>query len=148
MNAWLAALALAVVLQGLMTGPGLAAAPASAAQGQTAPAGKPAKKRAAPEPVAPVEVAGVRYEPLLYGRARGLGQNGGLLVARDAASGTELHTIRVYAITYVAHMEADKQDVHIAELSLDPDGRTLRVTDERGRHYRVDTRSRAVTPGR
>ena len=141
-------MALTVALTVAMAGQGALAAPASTGGGEPAPAGKPAKKRAAPEPVAPVVVAGVRYEPLLNGRARGLGQNGGVLLARDATSGAELYTLQVYTITYAANMEADKQDVHIASLSAGPDGRTLLVADERGRRYRVDIASRAVTPDR
>jgi hypothetical protein len=106
-----------------------------------------AKKRAAPPVVEPVVIGSVRYEALLNGKARGLGQNGGDLVARDAASGAELYTLRVYTITYAPNLEADKQDVYITELAVDADGRTLRVTDERGRRYRIDTRTRSVAPG-
>lgn len=106
-----------------------------------------AKKRAAPPVVEPVVLGGVRYEVLSGGKARGLGQNGGDIVARDPASGAELYTLRVYKISYAANIEGDKQDVHITELVADADGKTLRVTDERGRHYRLDTRTRTVTPG-
>ena len=43
------------------------------------------KKRSAPEPVEPVSIDNVRYEGLHWGKNRGLGQNGGYIVAIDAA---------------------------------------------------------------
>lgn len=104
------------------------------------------KKRAPPPEVEPVVIGKVRYEPLLNGKVRGLGQNGGDLVARDVATGKELYTLRVYTIRYAANMEADKQDVFISDLAADRDGRTLLVTDERGRRYRIDTQTRSVAP--
>jgi hypothetical protein len=105
---------------------------------------RPAKKRAAPAVVEPVVAGGVRYEPLLGGKSLGLGQNGGDIVARDAATGTELWRLRVYTIEYRPNLEADKQDIFISEMSLAPDGVSLSVTDERGRRYRVDTRTKSV----
>jgi glucose/arabinose dehydrogenase len=114
---------------------------------EPAPSPRVAKKRAPPPEVAPVVIGSVRYEPLLDGKARGRGQNGGDLVARDAATGAELWTLRVYPIAYAPNLEADKQDVFIVDVAAAGDGRILLVTDERGRHYRVDTLTRTVAPG-
>jgi len=38
-------------------------------------------KRLAPDPVAPVSFEGRRYETVAFGKARGLGQNGGYVAA-------------------------------------------------------------------
>jgi len=39
------------------------------------------KKRAAPDPVEPITLGGVRYEAVQFGNARGLEQNGGYITA-------------------------------------------------------------------
>ena len=113
-------------------------APASA---EAAPV---AKKRAGPEPVEPVVVGGVRFEAPSDGKAKGLGQNGGFVVAHDAASGAELWTAKVYTITYAANMEGDKQDVFIIDMKPSPDARALLVADDRGRRWRIDLATHAV----
>lgn len=115
-------------------------APASA---EAAPV---AKKRAGPEPVDPVVIGAVRFEAPADGKAKGLGQNGGFVVAHDAATGAELWTAKVYAIAYKADMEGDKQDVFIVEMKPSADGRSLRVTDDRGRRWTVDLASHAAAP--
>jgi hypothetical protein len=104
----------------------------------------PARKRAAPAEVAPVTRDAVRYEVVHWGKARGLPQNGGYVAAVDAASGEERWLLRVYATSYDASLEADKQDVFITRLRLRCGGECLEVDDERGRRYRVDLASRSV----
>lgn len=104
---------------------------------------RPEKERSEiPEP-APVTVGGVRYEALPWGKARGLKQNGGHLVAYDAASGKELWLLEVYRIVYDGEREEDKQDLFIEDLTLEGSG-LLRVTDERGGIHRVDLQRRCV----
>ena len=115
-------------------------APASA---EAAPV---AKKRAAPDPVEPVVVGNVRYEAPPWGKSSGQGQNGGIVVARDAATGAELWSAKVYAIAYRPEMEADKQDVFIIDMKASPDGKALLLADDRGRRWRLDLASHAVTP--
>ena len=105
-----------------------------------------AKKRAGPEPVDPVVIGAVRFEAPPDGKAKGLGQNGGFVVAHDAATGAELWTAKVYAITYKADMEGDKQDVFIIEMKPSPDGRSLLVSDDRGRRWKIDLASHAAAP--
>jgi len=95
-----------------------------------------------PEP-SPVTAAGVRYEAVPWGKARGLGQNGGYIGAYDAASGRELWLLKVYDVVYDGRKESDKQDLFIEDLTLESGG-LLRVTDERGGLYRVDLKQRAV----
>lgn len=110
----------------------------------TAAAAPVAKKRAGPEPVAPVMLGTIRFEAPVDGKARGQGQNGGFVVAHDAATGAELWSARLYTTVYAGNMEADKQDVFIVEMKASPDGRALLVTDERGWRWRVDLASHAV----
>jgi len=104
------------------------------------------KERAEMPEAASVSRAGVRYEAIVWGRARGLAQNGGYIAAVDTTTGKELWILRVYAAAPDDGKEADKRDVFITELRLAGDGRHLRVTNERGASFRVDTRTRKVTP--
>jgi hypothetical protein len=104
---------------------------------------RPEKERSElPEPE-PVMLAGVRYEAVPWGKARGLAQNGGYVAAIDVDSGSEIWLLKVYDIVYDGEREDDKQDLFIAELSLDATGR-LRVEDERGATYLVDLKERKV----
>ena len=105
-----------------------------------------AKKRAAPEPVAPVTFEGRRYETIDFGKARGLDQNGGYVAAIDEASGRELWVQRVYRVRYDRRLEGDKQDVFITGLTLLPEARALVIENERGARYRLDLRTRKVRP--
>ena len=110
----------------------------------TAAAAPVAKKRAGPEPVAPVMPGTIRFEAPVDGKARGQGQNGGFVVAHDAATVAELWSALLYTTVYAANMEPDKRDVFIVEMKASPDGRALLVTDERGRRWSVDLASHAV----
>jgi len=105
-----------------------------------------AAKRLAPEPVAPVSFEGRRYEVINFGKARGLEQNGGYVAAIDEASGNELWVQLIYRIRYDRRIEGDKQDVFITGLTLAPRARALSIENERGARYRLDLRTRKVTP--
>ncbi|MBD9358063.1 hypothetical protein [Methylomonas albis] len=109
-----------------------------------APAKNLSKKRVEPEPVEPVVIGTVRYEALPSGKARGLSQDGGVIVAIDQASGAELWLLKIYEIKPDSSIEADKQEIFIARLTAAPDGQSLLVETERGRHYRVNLQTRAV----
>lgn len=125
--------------------PAVASAPGPA--GTSAATGsRAAKKRAAPEPVDPVTIGNVRYETPLNGKARGLGQNGGHVVAIDARTGAELWLVTVYPVAYVPNMEADKQDIFIIDMAPSHDGKALIVSDEKGRRWRVDLATHAAGP--
>jgi hypothetical protein len=104
---------------------------------------KPDKERSdVPEPL-PIVIGGVRYEAVPWGKARGLGQNGGYIAAVDEATNRELWILKVYEVTYDGEREDDKQDVFIEDLALGKDG-LLRVTDERGGIHLVDVRARRL----
>lgn len=100
------------------------------------------ERRDIPEP-APVAMGGIRYQAVPWGKARGLAQNGGYLAAVDEATGRELWLLKVYDVLYDHEREQDKQDNFITEISRESAG-MLRVTDERGRSFRVDVGKRVV----
>ena len=103
------------------------------------------KKRSGPDPVDPVRSGGIRYEAMPWGKARGLGQNGGYVVAIDEKTGDELWLLKVYDVTYDGDMEGDKQDVFVTSLEIDRAGRRLTVENEAGDRFTVDLASRKVS---
>lgn len=105
-----------------------------------------AKKRSAPDPVEPVRFGGIRYEPMPWGKARGLGQNGGYVAAIDDRTGDELWLLKVYDVAYDGDMEGDKQDVFVTSLEIDRAGRFLTVENEAGDRFAVNLASREVFP--
>jgi outer membrane protein assembly factor BamB len=106
----------------------------------------PQPKRAAPPKIAPVTIDDVEFATIPFGKARGLGQNGGYVAARDPATGKELWTLKVYDVNYDPKLEGDVQDVFITGLAKSGSGHELIVTDERGRRYVVDPKTRSVRP--
>lgn len=101
------------------------------------------KERAEIPDPAPVMMDGVRYAAVPWGKARGLGQNGGILAAQDPASGSELWTLEVYHIDYDDEREGDKQDIFIESIQAQAGG-ALRIISERGDSYLVDVARREV----
>jgi len=103
----------------------------------------PEKERSEiPDPT-PQVLDGVRYEAVPWGKARGLGQNGGYIAAYAAASGRELWLLKVYDVVSDGEREDDSQDLFIE--SLEPSGAARRrVTDERGGIYLVDLAQRVA----
>lgn len=93
-----------------------------------------------PVPVA-VSAGALRYEALHWGKALGLGQNGGFVMARDLATGRVLWIHRVYAIDDRDGKEGDKQDVFITALALEAGGRALRISTENRQLWRLDLRT-------
>ncbi len=106
---------------------------------------KPSKERLEIPRPAPVTLGAVRYQAVPFGKARGLGQNGGLVAAVDALTGIELWVLPVYTLHHNPEMEGDKQDIHIARLSAQGDHQ-LRVEAERGHGtWLVDVLKRTAT---
>ena len=103
------------------------------------------QKREGPASVAPVRVGALEISALHWGFGRGLAQNGGYIVATDAASGREVWLLKVYDVVYNPLRERDVQDTFITHIQLEASG-SLRVRDELGREYIVDPRSRTVSP--
>lgn len=98
---------------------------------------------AGPTEVAPVTLDGVRYEALHWGKQRGLGQNGGFVVAHDAESGAELWIERIYEIVY-GDKSPQKYDVFIRDMVPVDKGSALRITDGTGRVFRLTLSTREV----
>ena len=106
----------------------------------------PAPDRLPPPEVAPVTTGGVRYEVIHWGRDAGFEQNGGHIRAVDPATGASLWTLEVYHIDYDPDgIEYDGQDIFIRKMSKAWFANRLDIEDERGRRYRVDLKTRAVT---
>lgn len=106
---------------------------------------RPEKERSEITEPQPLHDGEVRYEAILWGKARGLDQNGGYIAAYDNNTDQELWLLKVYEVVYDGEMEEDKQDIFIEDLRFDTKGH-LCVTDERGNIYVVDLSSRTVVP--
>lgn len=104
------------------------------------------KERAAIPEAVSVSRAGVRYEAIVWGRTRGLQQNGSFVAAVDVRTGRERWIVKIYDAAPDDDREADKRDVFITALSLDAEGRFLHITNEQGAVFRLDTRTRKVMP--
>ncbi len=104
----------------------------------------PRAKRIAPPAVEPVTLDGLRFEAIHWGFERGLDQNGGYIAAIDTATGNERWILKVYEIDYDPKLESDVQDLFIERLAVSGD--LVEVTDERGRRFTVDPRTRAIRP--
>lgn len=102
-------------------------------------------KRLGPKDVAPVEFKDIRFEVVHWGKARGLGQNGGYIAALDRSTGNELWTLKVYDVSYDTSLESDVQDVFIVSMSKALFGAKLKIADENGRRYVVDIDARTAS---
>ncbi|MFG6490187.1 hypothetical protein ACG04R_26180 [Roseateles sp. BYS78W] len=103
-------------------------------------------KRKAPKPVAPLVLAGVRYEAPLDIHPLGYSGHGGVIAAFDDLTGAPLWHLRVYQTVYDPHMEGDVRDVYITQIAAIDGGQALRVTNERSRNFRVDLADRSAQP--
>jgi hypothetical protein len=122
-----------------------AAAPATPASSDRAATSGPNADRLPPPAVPPVVRDGVRYAQAPDGRAAGVPQVGGVLVASDAATGKRLWALAVYHAGIDPKMEADAQWVFFRSMAFDGDGR-LRIVDEAGRAFLVDVQQHTVSP--
>jgi hypothetical protein len=106
------------------------------------------KKRRAPADVEPVRLDGLRYEAPLMGQPFGFGQDGGIVTARDDATGDLVWSQRVYTVDDGDDIEEEKQEVYIRTLALTDDRRALRVVNERGQRFGLglDGRSPRALP--
>jgi hypothetical protein len=103
-------------------------------------------KRAAPVEVAPVTVGNVVISVPHFCQVDGVAVRGGVLEARDSATGKLVWSMRVYKIPYDPALEGDVQDVFIKTLSHDATHGLLLLSDESDRVFVVDLKSRKVTP--
>ena len=100
------------------------------------------KKRREPEYVPPVETGGIRYEAPFECSLYGYQQDGGIIVARDAASGTLEWTQKIYSIAHDGDMEDDKQDIFIQSMVPTKNGKCLLITNEHGSRFELDLSTR------
>jgi len=102
-----------------------------------------AAKRRPPSAVDPVLHEGRRYEVPHFNNP--CGQNGGCVVAYDAASNQQLWRQKVYCTKYDRNLEQDVQDVFITSLQVE--GSRLRATDEKSRTFFLAMRDGSVISG-
>ena len=102
------------------------------------------KKRRKPADVEPVRHGGLRYEAPLMGDPFGFSQDGGIVTARDDATGDLVWTQRVYIVDHGDDIAEEKQDVYIKALALTDDRRALLVVDERGERFRLSLADRSI----
>jgi hypothetical protein len=98
-------------------------------------------KRLPPPDVAPVLHNGRRYEVPHFNNP--CGQNGGCVVAYDAASNEELWHQKVYCTKYDEVLERDVQDVFITSLQVE--GSRLRLVDEKSRTFFLEMNGGSVS---
>lgn len=101
--------------------------------------------RLPPPEVPALERDGVRYSQAMDGRHVGIEQVGGVLVANEVSSGKQLWAIAVYGNPIDPKLETDVQWIHFTSMAFEPDGR-LRITNEAGKTFLVDVKTRQVTP--
>jgi hypothetical protein len=102
------------------------------------------KKRRDPADVQPVQHGGLSYEVPRLGTPFGYDQDGGFIIARDAATGALVWSQRIYVVDHGDDIEDDKQEVFVKALTLSDDARALLLVDERGERYRAGLADRSV----
>ncbi|MFZ4700609.1 MAG: hypothetical protein ACOYMG_11225 [Candidatus Methylumidiphilus sp.] len=122
-----------------------AAEPTPTAEKKVTPMEEEQPKRRAPKPVPPARGKSVRYEVVSGAKARGFGQDGGVIAAVDNASGKELWTLTVYQTGYDPNEEEDVQEVYITRLRLNRNESTLMVENESRKSYAVNLSNREVS---
>lgn len=100
--------------------------------------------RIPPAEISPVVIDGMRYEVVHWGKERGLEQNGGYIAAIDVASGQERWLLKIYDVQYDPMMEEDVQDIFIKSMTKPFFSKKLKIVDELGRKYIVDTTDRSI----
>lgn len=102
-------------------------------------------KRRGPKSVPSVVVDNIRYEVITSAKARGFGQDGGVIAAVDVATGSELWSLVVYKTAYEPGEEQDVQERYITKLTLTKDKNVLRVDNESHKSYLVNLSSHEVS---
>lgn len=102
-------------------------------------------KRSEPMNVAPLIAGSEVYTAPHWAKDNGTEQNGGYIQVSDAKTGVPAWGIQVYKTGYDSGLEADVQDVFITKIEIDIWNTVLTVTDESGRVFAIDLKTRAVT---
>lgn len=102
----------------------------------------PSISRPPPPSVPPVVRDGISYEQAMG--ETGQGSLGGVLVAKDAATGAVLWHLTVYEIEEDPDAPGP-MGLYFKAMTLSPDGRQLLVEDEADRRFTVDLETRTVT---
>jgi hypothetical protein len=104
----------------------------------------PSPKRVGPPDVTPLIIDDIRVEAIHWGKEKGLGQNGGYIVAYNNTTNEELWLLKVYYVKYDDVMEEDVQDVFIESIEATSDINIVKVTNEKSKIYLVDMNAKSV----
>lgn len=103
-------------------------------------------KRSAPIDVPTVVVGHERISAPHFTEIGGVPVRGGMLESRDSETGKVVWTVQIYKTNYDSKLEEDVQDVFIKTLSHDAVHGLLIMSDEKGRVFVLDLKTRQVTP--
>ena len=101
-------------------------------------------KRIAPAEVPPIKTDKAVYSVPHFGSGNG-SQNGGVVEARHPKTKKLLWRIQVYKTAYDEGLEKDVQDVFIKSLSIDKTHNLLIMSDEKGRIFALNLKTKRVT---
>jgi hypothetical protein len=104
-----------------------------------------APSQPSPPHVAPIEHGGVRYEQDVARQRQPDAQRGGWLVAIDAASGTQLWSVQLYANPYDAASPVGSPPRWFKHMQLMPGGAGIDIEDDIGTRFTVDLSTHTVT---
>ncbi|HEX6239463.1 MAG TPA: hypothetical protein VFZ61_01165 [Polyangiales bacterium] len=96
------------------------------------------QSRPPPPRVAPVSLAGIRYEQVKNARSLGYDQVTGYVAAIEEATGKRLWAVKVYDNKPSAELESDVQETYFSAMTLNEARHELRITNEAGKSYLVD----------
>lgn len=96
------------------------------------------QSRPPPPRVAPISLAGVRYEQIKNARSLGFDQVTGYLAAIEEATGKRLWALKVYDNKPSAELESDVQETYFSAMTLNGPAHELRITNEAGKSFLVD----------
>ncbi|MBI3228693.1 MAG: hypothetical protein HYZ45_00435 [Burkholderiales bacterium] len=102
------------------------------------------KKRIAPAKVAPVNVDGIRYEVIPFGKDRGFEQDSGIIRSVKISTGEELWTLKIFDVHKDVDVEEDKQEDYIVKLKI-VKGK-MHIKTERGKYFELDLKSKEIKP--
>ncbi len=101
-------------------------------------------KRSGPADVSPLIAGDYVYTVPHWPTDNGTNQNGGYIRVLDAKTGVEAWGVPVYKTKHDPTLESDVQDVFISEIEINIWNTILKVSDELGRKYEIDLKTKKV----
>ena len=104
----------------------------------------PMLSRGRPPRVPSISHDGIRYEQVMDALELGFDQESGYLAAVEEATGNRLWALKIYDNRPSPELEADVQVMYFKAMELQASSETISVTNEAGRRFIVDIKSRTV----